>query len=49
MIPDDPLGKNGPHLDIFLRKDYRCVLKVYKVQVQKKTYDLGPFYYSNDI
>lgn len=23
MIPDDPLGKNGPHLDIFLRKDYR--------------------------
>ncbi|XP_039858156.1 LOW QUALITY PROTEIN: NEDD4-binding protein 1 [Simochromis diagramma] len=21
MIPDDPLGKNGPHLDIFLRKD----------------------------
>ncbi|XP_061532227.1 NEDD4-binding protein 1 isoform X1 [Phycodurus eques] len=20
MIPDDPLGKNGPHLDIFLRK-----------------------------
>lgn len=26
MIPDDPLGKNGPHLDIFLRKDMRCVL-----------------------
>ncbi|KAI3371621.1 hypothetical protein L3Q82_024187, partial [Scortum barcoo] len=23
MIPDDPLGKDGPHLDIFLRKDYR--------------------------
>ncbi|XP_047452746.1 NEDD4-binding protein 1 [Mugil cephalus] len=23
MIPDDPLGKNGPHLDIFLRKDSR--------------------------
>uniref|UniRef100_A0A3B4WTT6 NEDD4-binding protein 1 n=1 Tax=Seriola lalandi dorsalis TaxID=1841481 RepID=A0A3B4WTT6_SERLL len=23
MIPDDPLGKNGPHLDIFLRKDNR--------------------------
>ncbi|XP_034032859.1 NEDD4-binding protein 1 isoform X2 [Thalassophryne amazonica] len=23
MIPDDPLGKNGPHLDIFLRKDIR--------------------------
>ncbi|CAI5664999.1 unnamed protein product [Oreochromis niloticus] len=21
MIPDDPLGKDGPHLDIFLRKD----------------------------
>ncbi|XP_078113954.1 NEDD4-binding protein 1 isoform X2 [Sander vitreus] len=21
MIPDDPLGKNGPHLDLFLRKD----------------------------
>ncbi|XP_077424387.1 NEDD4-binding protein 1 [Vanacampus margaritifer] len=20
MIPDDPLGKNGPHLDVFLRK-----------------------------
>lgn len=26
MIPDDPLGKNGPHLDIFLRKDNRYVL-----------------------
>ncbi|XP_059190453.1 NEDD4-binding protein 1 [Centropristis striata] len=23
MIPDDPLGKNGPDLDIFLRKDSR--------------------------
>uniref|UniRef100_A0A3P9Q1M4 NEDD4-binding protein 1 n=1 Tax=Poecilia reticulata TaxID=8081 RepID=A0A3P9Q1M4_POERE len=23
MIPDDPLGKNGPHLDDFLRKDNR--------------------------
>lgn len=23
MIPDDPLGKHGPHLDIFLRKDSR--------------------------
>ncbi|XP_068588055.1 LOW QUALITY PROTEIN: NEDD4-binding protein 1 [Cebidichthys violaceus] len=23
MIPDDPLGKNGPHLDIFLRRDNR--------------------------
>ncbi|XP_053283226.1 LOW QUALITY PROTEIN: NEDD4-binding protein 1 [Pleuronectes platessa] len=23
MIPDDPLGKNGPHLDVFLRKDNR--------------------------
>ncbi|XP_061578318.1 NEDD4-binding protein 1 isoform X2 [Cololabis saira] len=23
MIPDDPLGKNGPHLDFFLRKDHR--------------------------
>ncbi|XP_029009813.1 NEDD4-binding protein 1 [Betta splendens] len=23
MIPDDPLGKNGPHIDIFLRKDNR--------------------------
>ncbi|XP_030282010.1 NEDD4-binding protein 1 [Sparus aurata] len=23
MIPDDPLGRDGPHLDIFLRKDYR--------------------------
>uniref|UniRef100_A0A3P8U0C9 NEDD4-binding protein 1 n=1 Tax=Amphiprion percula TaxID=161767 RepID=A0A3P8U0C9_AMPPE len=23
MIPDDPLGKAGPHLDIFLRKDNR--------------------------
>ncbi|KAF3689131.1 NEDD4-binding protein 1 [Channa argus] len=23
MIPDDPLGKNGPHLDIFMRKDNR--------------------------
>ncbi|XP_060932413.1 NEDD4-binding protein 1 [Limanda limanda] len=23
MIPDDPLGKNGPHLDVFLRKDHR--------------------------
>lgn len=27
MIPDDPLGKNGPHLDIFLRKDSWCVMK----------------------
>lgn len=25
MIPDDPLGKDGPHLDLFLRKDMRCV------------------------
>ncbi|XP_028263551.1 NEDD4-binding protein 1 [Parambassis ranga] len=23
MIPDDPLGKDGPHLDFFLRKDIR--------------------------
>ncbi|XP_035012903.1 NEDD4-binding protein 1 [Hippoglossus stenolepis] len=23
MIPDDPLGKNGPHLDVFLRKENR--------------------------
>ncbi|KAM6926603.1 NEDD4-binding protein 1 [Lycodopsis pacificus] len=23
MIPDDPLGKNGPHLNIFLRRDNR--------------------------
>ncbi|XP_077453088.1 NEDD4-binding protein 1 [Stigmatopora argus] len=23
MIPDDPLGKNGPHLDLFLRKTNR--------------------------
>uniref|UniRef100_UPI0037E80AF7 NEDD4-binding protein 1 n=1 Tax=Semicossyphus pulcher TaxID=241346 RepID=UPI0037E80AF7 len=23
MIPDDPLGKDGPHLDIFLRKNNR--------------------------
>lgn len=23
MIPDDPLGRNGPHLDMFLRKDNR--------------------------
>ncbi|XP_056272219.1 NEDD4-binding protein 1-like [Pseudoliparis swirei] len=23
MIPDDPLGRNGPHLDIFLRRDDR--------------------------
>ncbi|KAM4573804.1 NEDD4-binding protein 1 [Odontesthes bonariensis] len=23
MIPDDPLGKNGPHLDVFLRRDNR--------------------------
>lgn len=27
MIPDDPLGKDGPHLDIFLRKDSWCVMK----------------------
>lgn len=27
MIPDDPLGKDGPHLDIFLRKDSWCVVK----------------------
>uniref|UniRef100_A0A8P4GCD1 NEDD4-binding protein 1 n=1 Tax=Dicentrarchus labrax TaxID=13489 RepID=A0A8P4GCD1_DICLA len=25
MIPDDPLGRNGPHLDMFLRKDGRYV------------------------
>ncbi|KAM9754328.1 NEDD4-binding protein 1 isoform 2-T2 [Menidia menidia] len=25
MIPDDPLGKKGPHLDAFLRRDSRCV------------------------
>ncbi|MEQ2186463.1 hypothetical protein GOODEAATRI_028729 [Goodea atripinnis] len=24
MIPDDPLGKDGPHLDDFLRKDNRA-------------------------
>uniref|UniRef100_A0A8D3ATR9 NEDD4-binding protein 1 n=1 Tax=Scophthalmus maximus TaxID=52904 RepID=A0A8D3ATR9_SCOMX len=29
MIPDDPLGKRGPHLDNFLRKDNRCVCPVY--------------------
>ncbi|KAM6937425.1 NEDD4-binding protein 1 [Xenentodon cancila] len=23
MIPDDPLGKDGPHLDVFLRKEQR--------------------------
>ncbi|XP_029909716.1 NEDD4-binding protein 1 [Myripristis murdjan] len=23
MIPDDPLGKHGPHIDVFLRKDSR--------------------------
>ncbi|KAM9503365.1 NEDD4-binding protein 1-like [Salvelinus alpinus] len=23
MIPDDPLGKHGPHLEVFLRKDNR--------------------------
>ncbi|TKS73065.1 NEDD4-binding protein 1 [Collichthys lucidus] len=23
MIPDDPLGRDGPHLDVFLRKDSR--------------------------
>uniref|UniRef100_A0A672YX38 NEDD4-binding protein 1 n=1 Tax=Sphaeramia orbicularis TaxID=375764 RepID=A0A672YX38_9TELE len=25
MIPDDPLGRDGPHLDDFLRKETRCV------------------------
>uniref|UniRef100_A0A3Q3BM10 NEDD4-binding protein 1 n=1 Tax=Kryptolebias marmoratus TaxID=37003 RepID=A0A3Q3BM10_KRYMA len=25
MIPDDPLGKHGPHLDAFLWKNSRCV------------------------
>lgn len=25
MIPDDPLGKHGPHLEQFLRKDSRWV------------------------
>ncbi|XP_036399698.1 NEDD4-binding protein 1 [Megalops cyprinoides] len=24
LIPDDPLGKHGPQLDEFLRKDFRC-------------------------
>lgn len=28
MIPDDPLGKNGPHLDSFLRKDNRWVFPI---------------------
>lgn len=23
MIPDDPLGRDGPHLDTFLSKDNR--------------------------
>ncbi|KAI9546269.1 hypothetical protein NQZ68_028685 [Dissostichus eleginoides] len=23
MVPDDPLGRGGPHLDIFLRSDHR--------------------------
>lgn len=38
MIPDDPLGKDGPDLDIFLRKDYRYVLPadVWKVRAQRK-------------
>lgn len=38
MIPDDPLGRNGPHLDTFLRKDNRYVLltDVCKVQARRK-------------
>ncbi len=26
MIPDDPLGRDGPHLDAFLRKENKYVL-----------------------
>ncbi|XP_069384475.1 NEDD4-binding protein 1 isoform X2 [Paralichthys olivaceus] len=26
MIPDDPLGKNGPHLDVFMRKENRAAV-----------------------
>ncbi|XP_018559097.1 NEDD4-binding protein 1 isoform X2 [Lates calcarifer] len=26
MIPDDPLGKDGPHLDVFLRKENRTAV-----------------------
>lgn len=25
MLPDDPLGKHGPRLEDFLRRDFRCV------------------------
>lgn len=28
MIPDDPLGRDGPHIDTFLRKDNRLVFCV---------------------
>lgn len=31
MIPDDPLGRDGPHIDAFLRKDNRLV-SVFRVQ-----------------
>lgn len=36
MIPDDPLGRDGPHLDIFLRKDYRCVFPEDLCKVQAR-------------
>lgn len=32
MIPDDPLGKDGPHLDVFLNKD-KYVLCVHALGV----------------
>uniref|UniRef100_A0A8D3DAR0 NEDD4-binding protein 1 n=1 Tax=Scophthalmus maximus TaxID=52904 RepID=A0A8D3DAR0_SCOMX len=32
MIPDDPLGKRGPHLDNFLRKDNRCSITISSFQ-----------------
>lgn len=37
MIPDDPLGRDGPHIDMFLRKDNKYVLFADECKVLKKT------------
>ncbi|TSK38538.1 NEDD4-binding protein 1 [Bagarius yarrelli] len=36
MIPDDPLGKHGPHLEQFLRKDSRTISTPLRMDLQAK-------------
>lgn len=40
MIPDDPLGRDGPHIDAFLCKDYRLV-SVFHVQGSQHTLSIA--------